>query len=148
LGNGLRLCERQRNVVSVVRRRFATVSVVLFLAALTARPADQWTPDDPREYSTEVDFSLTWAKRLEGFKTLVDLQRAAKAKGTIKQRSLEGDDPYVSFHWRSEPPKIADVGYMLATVRPDGKITANILTTDKHAVIVNNTGLFSVEQAK
>jgi hypothetical protein len=79
---------------------------------------------------------------------LADLQRAAKAKGRIDQSLLQGDDPYVSFHWRSEPPKIADVGYMLATVRPDGRINVDILTTDKHEVIVSSTGIFSVEQAK
>ena len=122
--------------------------MVLFVAALTARPADQWPPDDPHEYSTEVNFSLSWAKRLQGFKTLVDLQRAAKAKGTISHRSLEGDDPCVSFHWRSEPPKVPDVGYMLATVRPNGKINVSVLTTDKHEVIADNSGRFSVGPVK
>jgi hypothetical protein len=120
---------------------------VLNFESTFAGSAD-WPPSDPKEYTTEVNFTLAWAKRLREFKSLADLQRAAKAKGTISQRSLEGDDPYVSFHWRSKPLDGPEVGYMLATVRPDGKISANILTTDKHAVVVSNTGVFSVEDAK
>lgn len=128
--------------------KFATISILLFLAALTAIRAEQWPPDDPQEYSTEVNFSLAWAKQLRGFKTLAELQKAAKAKGHISDRSLAGDDPNVSFDWRSEPPNVAGVGYMLAILRPDGRITANVLTTDKHVVIVSNTGVFSVEKEK
>lgn len=121
--------------------------LVLKLEGTSAIPAE-WPPVDPGQYITEVNFTLAWAKRLREFKSLADLQRAANAKGTISQRSLEGDDPYVSFHWRSQPPDGPEVGYMLATVRPDGKISANIVTTDKHAVVVSNTGSFSVEDAK
>lgn len=124
---------------------FATF--VLNFEGTSATPAD-WPPADPKEYRTEINFTLAWAKRLREFKSLVDLQRAAKAKGTIRQRSLEGDDPFVSFHWRSEPLDGPGVGYMLATVRPDGRITANILTTDKHSVVISNRGIFSVEDAR
>jgi hypothetical protein len=135
--------------VSLIKSAAAFLVAVFVLnhEATSAIPAD-WPPSDPKEYTTEVNFTLAWAKRLREFKSLADLQRAAKAKGTISQRSLEGDDPYVSFHWRSQPFDGPDVGYMLATVRPDGKISASILTTDKHQVVVSNTGIFSVEDAK
>jgi hypothetical protein len=122
------------------------VALLAVLVSGRALAAD-WPPADANEYSTEVDFSLAFAKRLRGFKSLADLQRAAKAKGRVEERTLEGDEPRVVFHWRSEPPNSPGVGYLLAIVRPDGKITANILTTDKHMVVVSNTGVFSVERA-
>jgi hypothetical protein len=130
-----------------MRTKVATVSM-LMVAALSAILAEQWPPTDPQAYSTEVNFTLPWAKRLEGFKTLADLQRAAKTKGKISESSLQGDDPYVAFHWRSEPPDVPEVGYMLATVRPNGKINVSVLTTDKHEVIADNSGRFSVGPAK
>lgn len=120
----------------------------MLVAVFSAISAEQWPPDDPQAYSTEVNFTLRWAKRLKGFKTLADLQRAAKANGKISERSLEGDDPHVTFHWRSEPPNVPEVGYMLATVRSNGKINVSVLTTDKHEVLADNLGAFSVGDAK
>jgi hypothetical protein len=134
-------------IVMSPRTTVATISM-LMVAALGAIFAEQWPPTDPQAYSTEVNFTLRWAKRLKGFKTLADLQRAAKANGKISERSLEGDDPHVAFHWRSEPPNVPEVGYMLATVRPNGKINVSVLTTDKHEVLADNLGAFSVAEAK
>lgn len=127
--------------------RSPTVSLLL-VAVVSATSAEQWPPNDPHAYTTEVNFNLAWAKRLKGFKTLADLQQAAKAKGRISERSLAGDDPHVAFHWRSEPSNVPGVGYMLATIRPNGKINVSVLTTDKHEIIADNSGAFLVAPAK
>jgi hypothetical protein len=116
------------------------------LALLLVQPgtskADTWPPADPGQYVTEKDFTLSWAKSLRGFHTLAELQKAAGSKGKISGRSLEGNDPTVEFHWRSEPTKKASVGYMLATVRPNGQIDVSILTTNNEEVILNTKGAF------
>ena len=108
--------------------------------------ADTWPPSDPGEYVTEKDFTLAWAKSLRGFHTLAELQQAAGSKGKISGRSLEGDDPTVEFHWRSEPLKKANVGYMLATVRANGNIGVTITTTNDELVILNTKGAFICER--
>ena len=87
-----------------------------------------WPPVDPNQYVTSVPFTVKWAKRLRGFRTLADLQRAAGSRGTISDQSLEGKHPNVLFHWRSEPQK--GIGYMLATVYRDGGIGVSVLTID------------------
>jgi hypothetical protein len=117
----------------------------LLLVSSSCCWAADWPPPDPKEYTTETDFTLAWAKKLNGFHTLGELQRAAKAKGTISDQSLDGENPSVSFHWRSEPPTKDNVGYMLAKVSRDGSIAVSIVTTDNHEVILNTEGFFTVE---
>lgn len=126
---------------------------VLLLALLASNEvvtcvAAEWPPTDPKEYSTETNFTLSWAKRLRGFKTLTDLQRAAKSKGTISEQSLESAEPFVRYHWRSAPLQDDEIGYMLATVLKNGTITVEILTTDKHQVTISNSGAFTIERAR
>jgi hypothetical protein len=41
-------------------------------------------PDDPGEYVTKVDFTVAWAKKLKGFHTLDELQRAAGQEGLFR----------------------------------------------------------------
>jgi hypothetical protein len=125
-------------------RLLGIILLAVPLTVLTLLPcgAADWPPTDPKEYTTEVDFTLAWAKRLKGFRTLEQLQRAAKAKGTISDQHLDGDNPQVTFHWRSEPPRRDNVGYMLANVSRDGSIGVDILTTDNHEVIINTEGFF------
>jgi hypothetical protein len=103
--------------------------------------AADWPPADPADYTTKIDFTLAWAKKLQGFKTLADLQRAAGSKGTISERKLSGEHPSVSFHWRSQP-KNGRIGYMLARVYSDGGIGVGILTDETFDVVVNNFGAF------
>lgn len=120
---------------------------LLTLAAFPCLSAD-WPPTDPREYTTKTDFTLAWAKRLRGFHSLAELQRAAGSKGTISSRALEGNDPYVAYHWRSEPPNKDNVGYMLATVRPNGQIGVSIMTTNNEDVTLNSQGAFVCDKCK
>ena len=127
-------------------KRYIVFAVALFFA--TNAVAAEWPPSDPGEYVTKTNFSLAWAKHLRGFHTLADLQKAAGSKGTISSRSLEGDDPYVAYHWRSEPPRVDDVGYMLATVRPNGQIGVSIMTTSDQNVTMNTKGAFMCDECK
>ena len=118
---------------------------LLLAIGIRSATATDWPPADPQDRSTEVNFTFAWAKRLTGFKTLGDLQRAAKAKGEITEQGLDDPEPFVRYNWRSEPPVGNEVGYMLATVGRDGQISVSILTTDKRKVILNNSGAFSAE---
>jgi|SRR6266403_1682783 len=121
------------------------VLLFLTLSQYHMAVAAEWPPADPAEYITRTDFTITWAKKLRGFKTLADLQRAAGSKGTISERKLEGDHPSVSFHWRSQP-KNGRIGYMLMTVYSDGGIGGGILTDENIDLIVNNFGAFICEK--
>ena len=104
--------------------------------------AAEWPPDDPADYTTPTDFTVAWAKKLQGFRTLADLQRAAGSKGTISERKLDDDHPHVSFHWRSQPKNGHRIGYMLATVYSDGGIGVGVLTDENIDLIINNFGAF------
>jgi len=110
-----------------------------------ANATGKWPPDDPGKYVTKVDFTVAWAKKLKGFHTLDELQRAAGTKGTISERSLEGEHPSVRYHWRSEP-KNGRVGYMVATVYRDGGIGVGIMTDENIEIIVNNFEAFICER--
>lgn len=110
-----------------------------------ANATGKWSPDDPGKYVTKVDFTVAWAKKLKEFHTLEELQRAAGTKGTISERSLEGEHPSVRYHWRSEP-KNGRVGYMVATVYRDGGIGVGIMTDEDIEIIVNNFGAFICER--
>ncbi|MBX6316164.1 MAG: hypothetical protein IRY99_25125 [Isosphaeraceae bacterium] len=121
------------------------LSGLLLVLALSPSMADEWPPVDPGEYTTKTDFSMAWAKRLRGFQSLADLQRAAGSKGAISERSLDGPEPHVTYHWRSEPTRKGGVGYMIATVRPDGRANVDVITTDSEEVILDNRGTFISE---
>ena len=110
------------------------------LAFTAGAVAGEWPPSDPKEYVTKTDFTIAWAKKLAGFRTLSQLQRAAGSRGTISERKLAGDDPYVSFHWRSEPPNNDRIGYMVAIVRPDGSVGAEVVTDEVVSITVNTLG--------
>jgi hypothetical protein len=121
------------------------LSGLLVVLALSPSVAADWPPVDPGEYTTKTDFSMAWAKRLQGFRSLADLQQAAGSKGAISEQSLDGPGPHVAYHWRSEPPKKFSVGDMIATVRPDGRINVDVITTDGEEVILDNRGTFISE---
>jgi hypothetical protein len=113
----------------------------VFVSSNSSTSSSKWPPDDPGQYVTKVDFTVEWAKKLSGFKTLADLQRAAGTKGMISERHLDNEHPSVSYHWRSEP-NAARIGYMLATVYQDGGVGVSILTDEDIEIVVNNFGAF------
>jgi hypothetical protein len=131
-----------------VKRRIRTffgggVLALTLFGAARAGPlsaAVEWPPNDPAEYVTKTDFTVAWARRLCGLKSLAQLQKTAGSKGTISDRELTGDDPNVTFHWRSEPKNSDRVGYMVAIVRPDGSVGVQVLTDENVTVIVNTYG--------
>jgi hypothetical protein len=123
-----------------------TIAVAALALALTsgAAGASEWPPVDPGDYNTKTNFTIAWAKKLQGFKTLEDLQRAAGSKGTISDRKNELDSkhPAVVFHWRSLPLG----GYMVATVYQDGGIGVGVMTVDEVNIVVNNFGTFICDE--
>jgi len=125
-------------------------TVALLAVAVTDHTANagRWPPSDPNKYETAVPFTVKWAKSLRGFHTLADLQRAAGSGGIISDRNLRGPDPTVDFHWRSEPPNLEGVGYMLETVRPNGRIAVSISTLDDIEIIMNNEGAFVCDKCQ
>jgi hypothetical protein len=116
---------------------------VLFAITCWAQAGDMnnWPPIDPKQYVTKVDFTENWAKRLDGFQTLQDLQRAAGTRGTISDWALDDPKPHVAYHWRSEP-KNGRIGYMLATVYKDGGIGVGVMTDEHIEIVLNNFGSF------
>lgn len=139
----LRKCLSTSGTAALFRGCMPERKDYVFVASTTS--PSNWPPQDPGQYVTKVDFTLAWAKKLKGLKTLADLQRVAGSKGTISERKLDGDHPSVSFHWRSEPSG-SRVGYMLATVYEDGGIGVSVLTDENASVIVNNFGAFICEK--
>jgi hypothetical protein len=127
-------------------RRFSLAFYIELLLAHVAF-AGGWPPPDPGKLVTTVAFTVKWAKHLRGFHTLADVQREAGSMGTITERDLNGPDPTVAYHWRSEPQS-GDLGYMVATVRPDGRIGVSILTGDNIEIVLNNEGGFICDKCK
>jgi hypothetical protein len=125
-----------------MRPEISTKAIIAADQASGELKAAGWPPVDPKDYTTKTDFTVSWAKKLRGFKTLADLQRAAGSKGTISEIHLEGENQSVSFHWRSEPKNSSRLGYMLAVVRPDGSIGVGVLTDENIEVVVNTFGGF------
>ncbi len=127
------------------RWKTALASMLLALAIDARANSVEWPPNDPAEYVTKTDFTVAWARRLYGFKSLAQLQKAAGSKGTISDRELIGDDPNVTFHWRSEPTNNR-IGYMVAIVRPDGSVGVQVLTDENVTIIVNTYGALICEK--
>ena len=48
---------------------------------IPGRAQQDWPPSDPDQRVTKTDFTVAWALKLAGFKTLVQLQKAAGSKG-------------------------------------------------------------------
>lgn len=133
-----------------VRALFAVLAVVVLAVsngASLAQMVQPWPPADPDEMLTQRPFTVEWAEKLRGFKTLADLQRAAGTKGHISERSLsDPDHPSVRFHWRSQPTSDGPAGWMLATVYADGGIGVGVITNDGRDITVNNFGAFICEK--
>jgi len=133
------------------RRRFwirclsLCVALILTLGAVPGMAGDAPSPG-PGDYATTTDFTLDWARRLRGFRSIWELQQAAGSKGVVSDRQMAGDDPYISYHWRSEPPETGAIGYMLATLRPDGRINVSIMTTQNEEVVLDNRGGFELRK--
>jgi hypothetical protein len=111
----------------------------LIIAAAICLIAADWPPVDPDEHYTQVAFTVAWAKRLRGFHTLTDLQRAAGAKGKIIGEGPGG------FHWISDPQD-GRRGYMRASVSENGDIGVSIVPVEQQtfglSITLNNKGLF------
>lgn len=127
----------------VMKFAIGIIAFVLLTISSQVQGGDitDWPPIDPKQYVTKVDFTESWAKRLDGFQTLQDLQRSAGTKGTISAWALDNPKPHVSYHWRSQP-KNGRIGYMLATVYKDGGIGVGIMTDEHIEVVANNFGAF------
>lgn len=129
--------------LSLIRRTLLCGALMLSLGMSPGTAGDAPSPG-PGEYTTTTAFTLDWAKGLRGFHSITELQQAAGAKGTASDRHMEGPDPYISYHWRSEPPETGAIGYMLATLRPDGRINVSIMTTQNEEVVLDNQGRFEM----
>jgi len=138
---GSRMETRRR---SWIRSLSLCGALMLALGIPPGMAGDALSPG-PKDYTTTTDFTLDWARRLRGFRSIGDLQQAAGSKGVVSDRHLDGDDPYIAYHWRSEPPETGAIGYMLATLRPDDRINVSIMTTQNEEVILDNRGGFAVE---
>jgi len=147
-GRGWNLALANRSARALMKALLLPVALLALAATALAALAGPWPPPDPNKYVTTIPFTIKWAKSLRGFHTLTDLQRAAGSGGAISERSLRGPDPTVSYHWRSEPPNNGDVGYMLATVRPDGRIAVSVSTLDDVEIVLNNEGAFVCDKCK
>jgi len=130
--------------ISLLRRPLLCGALMLALGKSPGIAGDAPSPG-PGDYATTTDFTLDWARRLRGFRSIWELQQAAGSKGEVSDRHLDGDDPHISYHWRSEPPETGAIGYMLATLRPDGRINVSIMTTQNEEVVLDNKGGFEIE---
>ncbi|HEV8030799.1 MAG TPA: hypothetical protein VGP42_07255, partial [Stellaceae bacterium] len=91
----------------MTRARLLIVLVAIFLLA-----ADKSRPESS-EHDTTVPFTITWAKRLRGFHSLADLQRAAGVKGKASDEPGDNGEIWTQYHWRSLPLRVPGAGYML-----------------------------------
>jgi hypothetical protein len=66
----------ERPSMSAKTRSSIALLIFLMLSQPQMAAATEWPPADPNDYTTQTDFTIAWAKRLAGFRTLEDLQRA------------------------------------------------------------------------
>ena len=126
--------------------RLLIVAVAWFSFWVPSRAQQDWPPSDPDQRVTKTDFTVAWALKLAGFKTLVQLQKAAGSKGKITENHAEDEkDPRVTYLWRSEPGR-GRVGYMLMTVRRNGDIAGSVMTDQGVEIIVNTLGALICEK--
>ena len=105
-----------------------------------------WPPSDPDQRVTKTNFTVAWALKLAGFKTLVQLQKAAGSKGKITENHAEDEkDPRVTYLWRSEPGR-GRVGYMRMTVRRNGEIAGSVVTDEGVEITVSTLGALICEK--
>jgi hypothetical protein len=130
--------------LSLFRRPLLCGALMLALGLSPVMAGGAPPSPGPKNYTTTTAFTLAWAKRLRGFRSIWELQQAAGSKGSVSDRHMEGDDPHVSYHWRSEPPETGALGYKLATLRPDGRINVSIMTTQNEEVVLDNRGGFEL----
>ena len=118
------------------------VLVAASLGPAASQSTQPWPPDDPDEHVTSTPFSVAWAKKLRGFRSLSELQDAAGSKGRIssKRRLTDAEHPSVTFHWRSQPTPNGRPGWMIAEVYADGAVGADIITNDDIDITINTFG--------
>jgi hypothetical protein len=107
--------------------------------AITVQP---WPPIDPDEETTRTEFTAAWAKRLDGFKSLAELQKAAGSKGKITERDNGSGNPYASYHWINKPTNGRPDSFILARQYADGSVGVGILTSDVGQIVLNTYGAF------
>jgi hypothetical protein len=101
-----------------------------------------WPPIDPDEEITKVEFTSALAKRLAGFHTIEDLQKALGSKGKITERGKDPGRPAASYHWMSQPRGGRLGGFVMATESADGSIGVGFLSNDVGQIVINNNGSF------
>src|SRR3974390_1922439 len=121
----------------------AMVLIVVFAVASFSVPAfaDQhWPLKDPDQEITKTDFTVAWALKLAGFKTLAQLQKAAGSGGKITENHAQDEkNQRVSFHWRIHAAN-GDIGSMLMSVSRDGVIEGSVMTDEGVEIIINTLG--------
>jgi hypothetical protein len=119
--------------------------LVVFMVALTRSAIAQ--PVDPRD--TTVAFTIAWAKRLQGFHTLADLQRAAGGKGSCVPYSGDNGVTWQECRWRSSlSPRVEGAGYMTATIASNGTIGVGISTVEDVTIVLNTNGSFICDRCQ
>jgi hypothetical protein len=123
------------------------IGAAVWLAFSIPAYSDQdWPPKDPDQEVTKTDFTVAWALKLAGFKTLAELQKAAGSKGKITENHADDEkDPRVSYHWGSHPSN-GRIGFMMMTVRRNGDIAGGVMTDEGVEVIVNTLGALICEK--
>ena len=71
--------------------RLLIVAVAWLSFWIQGHAEQDWPPSDPDERVTKTDFTVAWALKLAGFKTLVQLQKAAGSKGTITENHADDE---------------------------------------------------------
>lgn len=127
-------------------RRFVAINRQLPIAALSDSRCVFLIVNDPRD--TTVAFTLAWAKRLRGFHTLADLQRAAGCKGACAPYPDDNEETWEQCRWRSVPPRVDGVGYILATIRTDGAIGVSVSTVEDLTIVLNTNGAFICDRCQ
>ena len=126
--------------------RLLIVAVVWLSFWIPGHAEQDWPPSDPYQRVTKTNFTVAWALKLAGFKTLVQLQKAAGSKGEITENHAEDErDPRVTYFWRSQPGR-GRVGYMQMTVRRNGDIASSVMTDGGVEIIVNTHGALICEK--
>ncbi len=111
------------------------IPFVLLIASTPGISADEKGVDLEQ---SPVAFTVSFAKRLRGFHSFEDLQRAARAPGKIT-----GDGgPGTTIHWISTS---GDTSYMLAEKNEAGVIGVSILTEGDVSITINTAGAWACE---
>ena len=112
------------------------VTVMSFLAIVTDCLGAGWS-NEPED--SPVYFSVQFAKRVRSFRTIADLQAAAKSKGAYRGNG----GPGTTVHWRGFDGN--KLGYMTAEISEEGFIGVSILTDDNVSITFNSRGAWNCE---